>query len=242
MASADASIVRIYFANAGRPTVIANAFSLVEAELWYHKGKNIFAAKAPLVKSGWVQLDGSSTVLTLDRQELIQCKLTTGDLDLSDVNDPNSLGVVEYLTSKIDRLHGSASIAAKKLRRDIMKFFGAKIRNDLYYWLKELEDVLDIATPDNDEAWAYVRKTERELRKILGKIEVESDRILDRNEKGDWYKFGRIDPSILHNLKIARDQSLLILDEDDQFYYLVKNNTTRGRINKISDALKVVTR
>ncbi len=84
-ASADASKVRAYYANARKPTAIPDAFSLINSELWYHEGNNTFASEKPEEGDGWVQLDDSDSILTFDADQLLRCKLALEKVTTLDI-------------------------------------------------------------------------------------------------------------------------------------------------------------
>ena len=68
-ASADASQVRTFYANAGKPTVIADAFSIMETSLWCNYETGEFSINNR-DSQGWSKIVDEHNILTFDSQQL----------------------------------------------------------------------------------------------------------------------------------------------------------------------------
>jgi ATP-dependent protease ClpP protease subunit len=211
-ASADASIARTYLANAGRSGAISDALSIVEAELWYNKSENKFSSREQGKNNDWIRIDGPKTVLTFDSQDLIDLKIASDRTSSLEMLYKNFS--IESYAKRMNRSVGNAARAAERLDRDMLKFFGVSAQNDLDYWLDEFERAL-LINPRSDSAWAFIKKTERELRKKVHRMKMEAEDILEKDENGR-YDFS-ISPRILGALKIVQTRGEVILDLDKMF-------------------------
>lgn len=229
-ASADASIVRTYLANAGRSGLISDAFSLVEAELWYNESKNIFASSKPEESGGWIEIDGPNTVLTFDSQPLVDLKIAAAKTD--DIESLYTNYSIELYEKRIDDLKKNAARDAEKLEKVMVRFFSLKAQNELDFWLDELELALR-RNPRDDDAWARIKKTEREVRKKVHRITMESEEILEKVKK-ERYDF-MIHQRILAILGVVSETGRRILDIDEMFDNI---SLVRKYVDEMINAMK----
>jgi len=199
--SADASVLRMYFANGNKPTEISAAFSILEAELWYNKTQNKFAAIKPSDEEGWIQLDDSESILTFDYLQLLGCGLAEEKIDsLTLLYKDHQF---EDWTDQINKERKKKNGAAKKLSNDIHELW--ELMNDSSEIALPLENAYK-----NGNKNEYVRLYKK-FRKAMAKMVIHAKNILKDFERGK-YLF-EVNENLLGKIVAVRFNGQNVLDD-----------------------------
>ncbi len=200
-ASADASKVRTYYANAGKPTVIPDAFSLIESELWYHEEDNLFSSETPEAENGWTQLDDSGSILTFDANQLLRCKLAIEKVD--SILPLCKKDEFEIWSDEIAMLKKKIHKSAEGLSDDIRDMW------ELINEITQFETSLYSAYKTQNKS--EYSKVYKKFRRAVAKAVIKAKNVLKDVEKEKYHFY--ILPDILNRIAVIRDLGQNILDD-----------------------------
>ena len=200
--SADASIVRTYFLNGGKPVEIAKAMGLMEYELWFNSSSQTFSNNSHVDELDWELVDGSESILTFDSKQLIAYGLAEKKVDsfagfLRKDHFEDWSNVVDDLMKR----NSKASIKFKDELRDLWELINDVIEQE--YLLKRA--ISEKVTP------TVYNIVYRRFNSSVVKAWIKAkDIIKDINKQK--YHF-HIDQNQINRLFIVRDLGQQILDD-----------------------------
>jgi hypothetical protein len=217
---------RQFMERSGRPYDVVAAMTIQESRLWWSADGG-FAASAPNEPTGWREVDGATTVLTMTGSDAVEWRLAHGAAAdvrgvLSWCSMPESATVLD-LGSKIETHNRDLDRRVESLKRDITSYLGALVSLN-----RGMTGLFDAAR-NGDELTS--RQLKRDITRDLARMRSAGTRV-EQADRGALARRFEVPDRLL--MRIQDDRDLLgavsrLLDSNDQSEW----NEAARRLNSV---------